>query len=30
VAAFAFGVFEGWLLARLGQLRRELAAARRG
>ncbi|MFF9481959.1 SRPBCC family protein [Streptomyces sp. NPDC014733] len=30
VAAFAFGVFEGWLLTRLGQLRRELAAARRG
>ncbi|MFD9814107.1 SRPBCC family protein [Streptomyces sp. NPDC059080] len=30
VAAFAFGVFEGWLLARLGQLRRELARARRG
>ncbi|GAA3170420.1 MULTISPECIES: SRPBCC family protein [Streptomyces] len=30
VAAFAFGVFEGWLLTRLGQLRRELAEARRG
>ncbi|MEU3712960.1 SRPBCC family protein [Streptomyces catenulae] len=30
VAAFAFGVFEGWLLTRFGQLRREVAATRRG
>ncbi|MGW1835489.1 SRPBCC family protein [Streptomyces sp. NPDC002067] len=30
VAAFAFGVFEGWLLTRFGQLRREVARARRG
>ncbi|MCB5907779.1 SRPBCC family protein [Streptomyces pinistramenti] len=29
VAAFAFGVFEGWLLGRLAGLRRELKEARR-